>query len=125
MKIEMAPWAKAYTVDMIDMYTELTLGEIKNKPAGPINSKISNYKDLFRENPDPGKHQKDNNRKESKIPTIKKDNNKAPIAINKIKTEIKEKRERNRMLLKQSKIPIPSKTVTKSISRHKGCVSHE
>ena len=114
MKIEMAPWAKAYTVDMKDMYTELTLGEIKNKPTGPINSKISNYKDLLRENPDPGKHQKDNNRKESKIPTIKKDNYKAPIAINKIKTEIKEKRERNRMLLKQSRIPIPSKTVSKT-----------
>ena len=31
MKIEMAPWAKAYTVDMKDMYTDLTLEKIENQ----------------------------------------------------------------------------------------------
>ena len=105
MKIEMAPWAKAYTVDMKDMYTELTLDKIENKPSGPSHSKISNYKDLFRENQDCGKRQDDRGRKKSKIPIIKKENHKTPI---------KEKFVDYRMRVKQSKIPIPSKTVKKA-----------
>ena len=31
MKVEMAPWAKAYTVDMKDMYTDLTLEKNKKQ----------------------------------------------------------------------------------------------
>ena len=34
-RIEMAPWAKAYTVDVKDVYTDLTLEKIENQPTGP------------------------------------------------------------------------------------------
>ena len=100
----MAPWAKAHTVDMKDTYTELTLEKINNKLSGPIHSKNSNYKDLFRENQDCGKRQDDRGRKKSKIPIIKKENHNTPT---------KEKFVDYRTCLKQSKIPIPSKTVKK------------
>ena len=62
----MAPWAKAYTVDMKDMYTELALEKIENKPTGPIHSDISNYKNLFKENQDDAKYQS----KEGKKPSV-------------------------------------------------------
>ena len=117
MKIEMAPWAKVYTVDMKDMYTELTLEKIKNMPNAPIHSVMSNYKGLFRHNQDHGKHQDDRGRKESKIPTVKKDNNKATIEIKKPKSESKDKLKGSRMLSKQSKIPTPSKMVRKATRR--------
>ena len=47
MKIEMAPWAKAYTVDIKEIYTELTLDKIENQPTGPEGKKIEDYKELF------------------------------------------------------------------------------
>ena len=34
MKIEVAPWIRDYVVDMEDLYTELTLEEIKQQPIG-------------------------------------------------------------------------------------------
>ena len=34
MKIEIAPWVKGYAVDMDELYTELTLEKIDNKPSG-------------------------------------------------------------------------------------------
>ena len=40
-RIEMAPWAKAYTVDIKDINTELTL---ETEPRG---QKIKDYKELF------------------------------------------------------------------------------
>ena len=43
----MAPWAKAYTVDMKDIYTELTLDKIENQPTGPEGKTIEDYKELF------------------------------------------------------------------------------
>ena len=43
----MAPWAKAYTVDMKDIYTDLTLEKIENEPTGPEGKRIENYKELF------------------------------------------------------------------------------
>ena len=46
-RIEMAPWAKAYTVDIKDIYTELTLQKIENQPTGPEGETIDDYKDLF------------------------------------------------------------------------------
>ena len=47
MKIEMAPWAKAYTVAMNQIYTELTLEKIENEPTGPEGKRIDDYKELF------------------------------------------------------------------------------
>ena len=46
-RIEMAPWAKAYTVDMTDINTDLTLEKIENEPTGPEGKRIENYKELF------------------------------------------------------------------------------
>ena len=49
MKIEMAPWVQNYTVPMDELYTELTLEQIENKPTGPIPVKLDNYAQLFTE----------------------------------------------------------------------------
>ena len=46
-KIEMVPWLKGYTVQMEDLYTELTVGKIENKPSGPESKVINDYKVLF------------------------------------------------------------------------------
>ena len=109
MKIEMAPWAKAYTVDIKDMYSELTLEKIENKPSGPSHSKINDYRDLFTQNQDLESVKSSKGNKLSKIPipskTDKKGSEKvytgAKSATNKkIKTEIKEKHEGDRVLLK-------------------------
>ena len=48
-RIEMAPWAKAYTVDIKDIYTELSLEKIENQPTGPEGQRIEDYKELFAE----------------------------------------------------------------------------
>ena len=47
MKIEPAPWIKDYLVDMDDLYTELSLEKIDNKPFGRERRKLENYKELF------------------------------------------------------------------------------
>ena len=47
MKIEPAPWIKDYMVDMDDLYTELTLEKIDNKPHRQVHRKLENYKELF------------------------------------------------------------------------------
>ena len=47
MKVEMAPWAKAYTVDIKDTYTELSLEKIENQPTGPEGKRLGDYKELF------------------------------------------------------------------------------
>ena len=47
----MAPWAKAYTVDIKEIYTELTLEKIENEPTGPEGKRIDDYKELFVESP--------------------------------------------------------------------------
>ena len=49
MKIEMAPWVQNHTVPMDELYTELTLAQIENKPTGPIPVKLDNYTQLFTE----------------------------------------------------------------------------
>ena len=109
MKIEIATWAKAYTMDMKDMYSELTLEKIENKPFGPTHSKINDYRDLFARSQDLGKEKSSKGNKLSKIPipskTVKKSSHReltgAKSATNKnIKTENKEKREGDRVLLK-------------------------
>ena len=47
MKIEVAPWIRDYVVDMDDLYTDLTLEKVKNKPIGIVTQTIQNYKELF------------------------------------------------------------------------------
>ena len=47
MKIEPAPWIKDYLVDMDDLYSELTLEKIDNKPHRQVRRKLENYKELF------------------------------------------------------------------------------
>ena len=46
-RIEMAPWAKAYTVPVQDIYTELTLEKIENQPTGPEGARLRDYQELF------------------------------------------------------------------------------
>ena len=46
-RIEMAPWAKAYTIGMNDIYTELTLEKMENLPTGPKGRGLEDYKELF------------------------------------------------------------------------------
>ena len=47
MKIEMPPWDDSYTVNVDELYTELTLEQIENKPRGPTSVKLENYTQLF------------------------------------------------------------------------------
>ena len=47
MKIEVAPWIRDYVVDMDDLYTELTLEKLKNKPTGREAKTVKDYKELF------------------------------------------------------------------------------
>ena len=48
MKIEVAPWIEDYIVDMNDLFTELILEKLKNKPAGLEVKLLKNYEDLFK-----------------------------------------------------------------------------
>ena len=47
MKMEMVPWLRGYTVQMEDLYTELTVVKIENKPTGPETKVINDYRELF------------------------------------------------------------------------------
>ena len=47
MKIEVAPWIKDFVVDMDDLYTDLTLEKIHNKPARQKVEKLKHYSELF------------------------------------------------------------------------------
>ena len=47
MKIEVAPWIKEYVADMDDLYTDLILEKIHNKPTGYFRKRIKNYEELF------------------------------------------------------------------------------
>ena len=47
MRNEMAPWVQNYIVKMKDLYTELTLEQMENKPTGPQPVKLNSYTDLF------------------------------------------------------------------------------
>ena len=63
MKIEPAPWIRTYLVNMDDLYTELILEKLENKPYGLEHKKLENYKELFlleeaADNPSPPKKRK-------------------------------------------------------------------
>ena len=47
MKIEMAPWVESYTVKMDELYTDLTVEKIENKPTGPEGEVVNNYSEIF------------------------------------------------------------------------------
>ena len=47
MKIEVAPWIREYVADMDDLYSELILEKIRNKPTGYYHKRIKNYEELF------------------------------------------------------------------------------
>ena len=47
MKIERAPWLPEDFMDMDDLYTQLTVQQLCNKPKGPKSIKIDDYRDLF------------------------------------------------------------------------------
>ena len=47
MKIEVAPWIRDYVVDMDELYTELTLEKIQNKPYGPDGWVLGHYLEMF------------------------------------------------------------------------------
>ena len=65
-RIEMAPWAKAYTVDIEKIYTELSLEKIENQPTGPEGKTIDDYKELFQEEKGNGSVKKRKNPKSQK-----------------------------------------------------------
>ena len=46
-KIEVAPWIEDYVVDMEELYTEVVLEKIHNKPQGEETTVLSDYKELF------------------------------------------------------------------------------
>ena len=48
MKIEVAPWMENYIVDMNDLFTELILEKLKNKPAELEVTLLKDYEDLFK-----------------------------------------------------------------------------
>ena len=52
MKIELAPWIKDYVVNMEDLYTELGLEKVENKPTGEEAQKLTSYKEVFGGNED-------------------------------------------------------------------------
>ena len=47
MKIEVAPWIREYVADFRDLYSELILEKIHNKPTGYFRKRIKNYEELF------------------------------------------------------------------------------
>ena len=49
MKIEMVPWVRNYAVKMGELYTELTVEKIEDKPTGPESEVISDYRELFKQ----------------------------------------------------------------------------
>ena len=52
MKIEVAPWIRDYVVDVDDLYAELSLEKIHNKPFGTVDEKLKHYRELFENSKD-------------------------------------------------------------------------
>ena len=46
-KIEVAPWIEDYVVDMKELYTEVVVEKLHNKPQGEETTVVSDYKELF------------------------------------------------------------------------------
>ena len=72
MKIDTAPWVNACTeVDMEELYSELSLQKLKNKPTYTQNINISDYRELFQETENEPEHN-GGEKNESKIDRQKK-----------------------------------------------------
>ena len=57
MKIDTAPWVNACTeVDMEELYSELSLQKLKNKPTYTQNINIKDYIELFQETENEPEH---------------------------------------------------------------------
>ena len=67
MKIEVAPWIREYVTDMDNLYSELTLEKLDNKPYGNEPNKLDTYKELFMD-PGPSESQSGANVRQKKIP---------------------------------------------------------
>ena len=67
MKIEVAPWIREYVTDMDNLYSELTLEKLDNKPSGNESKKLDTYKELFMD-PSTSESQSDANVRQKKIP---------------------------------------------------------
>ena len=67
MKIEVAPWIREYVTDMENLYSELTLEKLDNKPFGSGSKKLDTYKELF-VNPGTSGFRSDTNVQQKKIP---------------------------------------------------------
>ena len=49
MKIEVAPWIRDYVVNIEDLFTDLTIEKIHNKPAWQDIKRLNHYRELFEE----------------------------------------------------------------------------
>ena len=67
MKIEVAPWIREYETDMDNLYSELTLEKLDNKPYSNEPNKLNTYKELFMD-PGTSEFQSDGNVWQKKIP---------------------------------------------------------
>ena len=47
MKIEVAPWIREYVVDMEELYSELKLEKVRNKPTGTETRTLKSYNEMF------------------------------------------------------------------------------
>ena len=47
LKLEVAPWIRDYTVDMKDLYSDLTLEKVTHTPKGTTKRKLENYEEMF------------------------------------------------------------------------------
>ena len=75
-KMEMIPRVKSHLVKMKDLYTELTVEKIENKPTGPESEVISDYRELFkreRGSADPKKNRRFEKREKGKRFLVKAD----------------------------------------------------
>ena len=63
MKIEVAPWIKEYLTDVDDLYSELTLEKLENKPFEYQRQKLDTYKELFTDQGPSEKRRKASNKK--------------------------------------------------------------
>ena len=58
MKIEVAPWIEDYVVDMQDLFTELELEKIHNKPVGQEKRLLKDYTEFFAEKSEENKNKR-------------------------------------------------------------------
>ena len=106
LKIEMAPWASAHSVDMKEAYAELVLEKSENRTRGQTFVGIKDYKELFKDSMGPPE-MVSKKRQPSHIPVptqksplVTKRKTRAPNAgVSKTKTRLKDKKSPGRRIL--------------------------